>query len=147
MLDRLLSFVRPPLDAQPQHVTRWRWNVALSLLAGWIFAIYAFSPVGFVRAQDVDVKIRAAVEPIQQQIAEVDKKVGSINRELTEQKKLLLRKLASDLEREIVDAKIRQCKASSTEAAAYFRQQVIEKQASYHELMNRDFLAPSCTEI
>jgi len=146
MPERLLAFIRPPADADPRKVMRWRWNVALTLLAGWLFIAYSLSPMGFARAEEVESKIRTAVEPIQQQIEEVDKKIEAVTRELADQKRLLLRKLASDLEREIVDAKIRQCKASSVEAAAYFRQQAIDKQAAYFELIGRNFVAPSCAE-
>lgn len=146
MLESLLNFIRPPDDADAKTLKRWRWNVALMLLASGIFGFWTLTPFGFARAQEVEAKVRAAVDPIQQQIREVADKVGYLADEVSKTKDLLIRKLAQDLEREIVDAKIRQCKAQTTEAAAYFRAQVLDKQADYLELTKREFVAPSCAE-
>lgn len=147
MLASLLNFIRPPDNSDPKTLKRWRWNVALLLLMLSVFAAWTFTPDGYARAQTVDEKVKAAVEPIQKQVADVDKKVSIIATDLTETKTLLIRKLTQELEREIVDTKLRQCKASTVEAAAYFRNQLIEKQADYRELTKGpDFVAPSCAE-
>lgn len=146
MLESFLNFVRPPDEADAKTLKRWRWNVALMLIAGFVFAVWTRTPFGYALAQDVDQKVAAAVEPIQKQIAEVDEKVSKVGQDLTATRKLLLKKLQRDLEREITDAKVRQCKAASVEMADYFRKLVLDRQAEYKDLVGEDFDAPSCAE-
>lgn len=146
MLESLLNFIRPPDDADAKTLKRWRWNVALMLLASGIFGFWTLTPFGFARAQEVEAKVKAAVEPIQKQIGDIAEQVQKLSDALGDTNRLLLRKLSSDLERQIVDAKSRQCKAATVEVATYFRGQVLELQADYLELTKREFVAPSCAE-
>ncbi len=146
MLESLLNFIRPPDDADAKTLKRWRWNVALALLAFTGFGAWTFTPMGFARAQEVEKKITQVVEPIQKQIEQIGKDVDKLASSVAQTKALLIRKLAADLEREIVDAKSRQCKAQNVEAATYFRGQVLEKQAEYLDLTQREFRLPACAE-
>ena len=143
----IVDFIRPPDDHDPRLVRRWRWNVAVLLLSGFLFAVWTRTPWGYVLAGDAERKVREAVEPLQKQISEVRQAVSDVADETKDLKRLLLRKLAADLEREIVDAQIRKCKASSLDAAEYFRAQLSEKQMACYELTHREYKPPSCAEI
>ncbi len=148
MVESLLDFIRPPDDADARTIKRWRWNVALTLLAFWAMAFLAFaSPWKFARAGDIDDKVKAAVEPIQQQVATVGRKVDEIAADLTDTKELLIRKLTVELEREILEAKRRQCKAQTIDTVEYFRKQVIEKLDDYRSLTKREYDVPGCAEV
>lgn len=147
MIDQILNFVRPPDDADPKTLKRWHWNAALMLIGGFVFAVWSWTPFGYARAQEVEKKIAAAVEPIQQQVAAVDGKVEKIAADLTYTKELLIRKLTVELEREILEAKRRQCKAQTIDTVEYFRKQVIEKLDDYRSLTKREYDVPGCAEV
>lgn len=148
MVNDLLAFIRPPDSADTRLTNRWHWNVALTLMVFWAMAFLAFaSPWKFARAGDIDDKVKAAVEPIQQQVATVGRKVDEIAADLTYTKELLIRKLTVELEREILEAKRRQCKAQTIDTVEYFRKQVIEKLDDYRSLTKREYDVPGCAEV
>ncbi len=147
MLTDFFNFIRPPDDATPERIRRWRWNVAAAVLAGFIFSVWTLTPWGFALAQTVDQKVTAAVKPLQEELAGVKKSVDDLTDETKVIKQLLLHKLSADLEREIVDAKRRQCKAATVDEADYFRGQEQEKQVEYLDLVHREFKVPNCVDL
>jgi len=147
MVYRLLNLIRPPSEMTPDSLQNWRWNMVIAMLAFGVFAGWSVSPFGFVRADEVDAKVTAAIEPVQQQIKNLQAKFDATAAETKEIKQLLLRKLIEDKVRDIRNAKRQQCKASDLETAAYFRDLVAEGVLDYTELTGREYRPPSCSEL
>lgn len=145
--DKILDFVRPPDDNAPAPVKRWRWNVVLTLIAFWVFGIWAVTPAGFVRADSMDKKVTAVVEPLRQQVADIEAKVDANTKETKEVKSLLIRKLIEDKVREIRNAKMQQCKATDIRSADYHRDQVEASLLDYTDLTGREYRVPTCAEL
>lgn len=114
---------------------------------GFTFASWSISEWGFARAGDVEKKVEQAVGPVRSEIEGLKGEQRQQRTLIEETRLLAIENQAADYEGKIVDFKQRQCKASKDEAAATWRQLVLDYQNRYLKLTGRNFPAPSCADL
>lgn len=136
--------------AQERH-KHWRRAMFTLIVAiggglGWVVLTYAAETA-------VDAKVQEAIKPIRQKVEEIAKKqdasvlkVAELSTQASSTNKLLVAKLASDLDEKIVQTTILRCKAQSEQSVEYFRQRVQEFIQQYEDLTGRNKLAPTCSD-
>lgn len=117
------------------------WRIAFIIFV--VFAIGGLSFLGlagFVRADELDRRISAQVQPLATTLAVLSKSVNEQGNAAREQALQLLRAA-------IVDAQVKKCRAPKSETAAIYRQMVMDSQDRYRQLANQDYPAPSCADL
>lgn len=132
----LLSFIRPPEDATPKQLKRWRWNVALSLLAGFLFCCWSLSPWGYAKASEVDDKISTLRGEMAAQSAITNKLAGQVTTALGEWKATEIRSVASKL-----------CRESMLAERDKLNIEIDRKQEEYKNLKGERYQIPGCDRL
>lgn len=124
---------------------QWRQGVFVFLLTFSLALAYGL--VTYATETNVDQKVAAAVTPITAQVQQTAAKLDAINAQMQATNKLLVAKLASDLEDKIIQTKTQMCKAKTEEGVRFFRDLLQDFIAKYRELTgDQSKRAPSCTE-
>lgn len=143
----LVDFIRPPEDATPRQVNRWRWNVMMTLLALIGFAAWAASPWGFAYAADIDRKISKAIEPIQGQLTAQGNQLTLMSQQLDQTaedtKEVLIELLATKIRSAVVS----RCAAVGSLERERLTQQIESLERQYMKRAGERYPLPRCDEL
>jgi septal ring factor EnvC (AmiA/AmiB activator) len=71
MIKDIIDFVRPPDTADGRAIRRWRSNVAMILIAGFLYCAWSLTGWGFARASDINEHVQKTIEPLKTEITEI----------------------------------------------------------------------------
>lgn len=98
---------------------------------------------GFALAEDVDVKISAAIDPIKSELRSVDRKVDRVETELLKAKIVTI-------EEALYSTRKAQCEAIKAENAAamdFAARKIAELRAAFYGATGREYVMPTCAEV
>lgn len=132
----------PPTSKRHRN---WRRTVFLcSLLTG---AALTYGCIKYATAAEVDNKISTAIKPLAQSIDKLNQKVDAQANQLAATNKLIVSKISSDLEKNILDTQILLCKGKTSEGVDYFRQRLIDLKSQYQDITGREYRVPHCEDL
>lgn len=141
----------PPDEAECQDdeskKRHYQWRRAVFIFLCTFSLTLGYGLYTYATDKGVDGKVEAAVKPITQQVKETAAKLDSLNAQVNSTNKLLVIKLASDLEASIVQTKSLMCKAKSGQGVSYFRDRLNDFIRQYQELTGRETRAPTCADL
>lgn len=146
----LISAIPPEIpecvDAKSK-ARHYQWRRAVFIFLLIFTATLTYALVTYATEAVVDIKVAAAVTPIAAQVRETAGKLDSLNAQVTATNRLLIAKLASDLEDKIVMTQAQRCKAKTEEGVKFFRELVNDFLARYKDLTgDTEKRAPTCAE-
>jgi hypothetical protein len=132
MIANVVNWLTPPsLDATPDELQSYRWRVTIYLWSGGIvMTIHILWACGFFAAMGLPGFANA------QQVAEL--------------KDMQVRREVRTTERDLRDARLRQClavQANNAEAKQFAAATIDYLQADYREMTGRPYQVPKCEEM
>lgn len=128
-------------DEQARGAVKAGWRLLIVTHIAWACGILGhIGLVGFARADDVDKKIAAAVEPIKQEMSEQRTILNEVSQQL---KDTLAENKASEI-RHLVS---RRCKETNTEERNRIIKEIDRKQEEYKRLRGGERYAITCEEV
>lgn len=142
----------------PTRILEWLWsdmepearrNVARFFL--WFIVVVhiawacGFIPgvQGFAYATDIDRKVEEAISPIKSEVAEIDRKLTRVEREV------IAARIAT-LEKSLFDLRKAQCTAiarDNAEAVEFYSRQMQAVRSEFYTATGREYQAPTCAEV
>ena len=145
MFEKILSFIAPPgVGASPRKVFYWRLMISgfVLLLIVHISHISGFIPGfdGVAFAEDVDLKIERALEPINSDLK-------TIKNAQSKQSSYLVLLVKSDLSR-LIDRELRaRCSATTRDEKDRIKSAIESYQNDYEEVAGDEYTEPKCDEL
>lgn len=152
-----LLFLRPPDlpqdDSDAEHkkyrlrMARWSTKVAVVMGVFVVAGAWALSPIGFARAADVKAQIDKALEPIQQQQANLASQLAEVKATQARDSRRLAVSLSNGVASEIRSLRLKICKGLPTEDRDRLWREIGRLQDEYSELRGAPYNVPSCGEL
>lgn len=131
------------------RMTRFLWRAGMTIFMIWSVGTFAgIGFHGFAKANEVDQKIKAAVDPINAQLEEIKaKELSSIKHKLEDSERIQKRILAAQISSQLRD--LHRLKCSTGDAAVRMRMEsdIDEAQREYIELTRERYPLPACKDL
>ncbi len=131
------------------HAARVGFRLGVLVFAIW--GVGLLSPVGlsgFAKANEVDEKIQAAIDPINEQLAEIKaKELSSIKIKLEDSERIQKRILAAQISSQLRDLNRLRCSTGDVAVRSRMEQDIEDAEQEYRGLTGERYPLPACKDL
>lgn len=131
------------------HMTRFLWRSGMIVFVVWSIGTFgSLGFHGFAKANEVDIKIKAAVDPIKEQLDEIKaKELSSIKSKLEESQRIQQRILAAQISAQLRDLHRLKCSTGDAVVRSRMESDIDDAQREYIELTKERYPLPACKDL
>lgn len=131
------------------RTARVLYRIAVAVFVVW--AVGTFAPLGFhgfAKANEVDAKIKAAVDPLYEQLEEIKtKELASIKGQLEDGARTQKRILAAQISAQLRDLNRLKCSTGDEAVRSRMEQDIEQAEQEYRQLTGERYPLPACKDL